>query len=111
MARFQMEKPQHPFRRMMLSAAAFLAILLLFLAGVDSVSESTGRRQRESLETAIANGIAYCYAMEGVYPQSLEELSARYGLTYDTHRFFVDYQVNGANLYPDVTIIERGEGS
>ena len=44
-------------------------------------------------------------------PFALEELAARYGLTYDTSRFFVDYRVNGANLYPDVTIIERGEGS
>lgn len=51
------------------------------------------------------------YAIDGEYPQSLEELAARYGLTYDTSRFFVDYRVNGANLYPDVTIIERGEGS
>ena len=78
MARFQMEKEQHPWRRMLLSAAVFLCFLGLFLAGVDSVSESTRRRQRESLETAIANGITYCYAMDGEYPQSLEELAARY---------------------------------
>ena len=110
MARFQMEKAQHPWR-LVLSAAVFLCILGLFLAGMDSVSDSTRRRQRESLETAIANGITYCYAMDGAYPQSLEELIARYGLTYDTSRFFVDYRINGANLYPDVTIIERGDGS
>ena len=111
MARFQMENEQHPWRRMLLSAAVFLCFLGLFLAGVDSVSESTRRRQRESLETAIANGITYCYAMDGEYSQSLEELAARYVLTYYTSRFFVDYRVNGANLYPDVTIIYRGEES
>ena len=71
MARFQMEKEQHPWQRMLLSAAVFLCFLGLFLAGVDSVSESTRRRQRESLETAIAN---FVVAVVGV--QALFEVAA-----------------------------------
>ena len=37
-------------------------------------------------------------------------LKAHYGLTYDENLFFVDYQTVGANIYPDVTIIEKGAG-
>ena len=36
---------------------------------------------------------------------------SRKALIYDQiFRFFVDYQTVGANIYPDVTIIEKGAG-
>ena len=59
---------------------------------------------------AVIRKKAYCYATEGTYPESLEDLKAHYGLTYDEDLFFVDYQTVGANIYPDVTIIEKGAG-
>ena len=31
-----------------------------------------------------------------------------YGLIYDDSLFFVDYRTQGSNIYPEVTIIERG---
>ena len=65
--------------------------------------------QKESLESALIRNITYCYAVEGSYPESLDYLKEHYGLTYDEDRFFVDYQVIGANILPDVTIIEKGE--
>ena len=43
-------------------------------------------------------------------PKVLEDLKAHYGLTYDARPIFVDYQTVGANIYPDVTIIEKGAG-
>lgn len=89
------------------SLAAFLVIFLLFIQGIYSVSDSTVRRQKESLENAIMRDIVYCYSVEGSYPESLEYMQENYGLTYDKELFFVDYRVNGANLLPDVTIIER----
>ena len=70
----------------------------------------TRRHQKESLERALNRSIVYCYATEGTYPESLEDLKAHYGLTYDEDLFFVDYQTVGANIYPDVTIIEKGAG-
>lgn len=81
-----------------------------FISGIDSFSDSTRRHQKESLERALNRSIVYCYATEGTYPESLEDLKAHYGLTYDEDLFFVDYQTVGANIYPDVTIIEKGAG-
>ncbi len=97
-------------RRVFLSICVFLVILLLFISGIDSFSDSTRRHQKESLERALNRSIVYCYATEGTYPESLEDLKAHYGLTYDEDLFFVDYQTVGANIYPDVTIIEKGAG-
>ncbi len=34
-------------------------------------------------------------------------LKEEYGLQTDYEEFFVDYQVFGANLMPDVTVLER----
>ncbi|GFH96438.1 hypothetical protein IMSAGC003_02994 [Lachnospiraceae bacterium] len=80
-------------------------ILLLFLGGVQSVSDTTAAKQLESLETALSRSIAQCYSVEGMYPPSLKYLEEHYGLTYDRGRFLIDYQSVGANLMPEVTIL------
>ena len=107
MARFQYEKQPHTQRRFLISLCVFLVVLLLFFRGISSLSDNTTRRQKESLENALTRSITYCYAVEGAYPQSLDYLKDNYGLTYDESRFFVDYQDRGANILPDVTVIER----
>ena len=94
---------------MFLSAAVFIVIALIFIQGIDSISTGTKRRQRESLENALMRSVTHCYALEGAYPVTLDYLKEHYGLTYDEDRFFVDYQVIGANILPDVMIIEKGE--
>ena len=96
-------------RKIVLSVCAFTLITGIFYQGIESLSSSTQKRQKESLESALIRNITYCYAVEGSYPESLDYLKEHYGLTYDEDRFFVDYQVIGANILPDVTIIEKGE--
>lgn len=109
MARFQYQKKQHTYRKFILSVCAFLVIIVLFYQGIESLSTSSVKRQKESLENALTRSITYCYAVEGAYPESLNYLMEHYGITYDKDRFFVDYKVSGANIMPDVTIIERGD--
>lgn len=109
MARFQYRKPPHTYRKFVLSVCTFILIAGIFYQGIESLSSSTQRRQRESLENALIRNITYCYAVEGSYPESLDYLKVHYGLTYDEDRFFVDYQVVGANILPDITIIEKGD--
>lgn len=109
MARFQYQKKPNTYRKFVFSACIFLLVVFLFYQGITSLSQSTKRRQKEALENALNRDITCCYALEGAYPGSLKYLKQHYGLTYDESRFFVDYKVSGANLLPDVTIIEKGE--
>ena len=44
---------------------------------------------------------------EGRYPETLQDLKDTCGIRYDTDLFFVDYQIGGSNLLPDITVIER----
>ena len=85
----------------------FVLLLSCFLIGIQSISKSSVEKQKQSLETALQRDIVHCYAVEGTYPPSLEYIKSHYGLTYNEDLFFVDYQPIGANLMPDVTIIER----
>ena len=86
---------------------AFIALFVLFLQGIGSVSESTLNKQQESLETALERSISQCYAVEGSYPPSLEYLEQHYGLLYDEDSFFIDYEYYGSNLLPEVTVLRR----
>ena len=109
MSRFQYKKTTHKPSGVLLSDCVFLAVLTLFIQGLSSLSDSTLRRQKESLENAIARSVTYCYTVEGAYPESLDYLKDNYGLTYDEDVFYVDYRVIGSNILPDITIIEKGD--
>ena len=109
MSRFVIDKRSSKLRGPVLSICIFLLVFGAFFFSIEHFSEETKARQLESLENAIHQGIVYCYTLEGSYPESLEYLKEHYGLTYNENLFFVDYRLQGANIMPDVTIIERGE--
>lgn len=91
----------------LLPLIAFLLLFLLFLNGIESVSEATAAKQQESLETALTRSITQCYAVEGFYPPSLEYLKEHYGLTYDESVFLVDYDAFASNLMPEFTVLRK----
>ena len=85
----------------------FLMIFAAFVFGISGISRQTAQNQTETLHLAISRSIAHAYASQGYYPESLEALLEQYPITYDTDKYFVDYQVLGKNIFPDVTIIEK----
>lgn len=109
MSRFQYKKQSRGSSGIILSLCVFLMILMLFTEGLSSLSDSTMRRQKESLENAVTRSVTYCYTVEGTYPENLDYLKDNYGLIYDEETFFVDYRIIGSNVLPDITIIEKGE--
>lgn len=105
--RFYRGKRTLPFAGIGISFVLFLAVTGIFSRGLDTLSGEAQKQRKVSLENAVWRGITQCYAIEGRYPESLEYLQKEYGLQYDSEEFLVDYQVTGANLMPDVTVIER----
>ena len=88
-----------------LSLIFTLLIIIICIFGIHSVDDSTSKMQLESLENAIYRGVVQCYALEGTYPPNLDYLKAHYGLTYDSDKYFVDYQIFSSNMMPDITVI------
>ncbi len=89
------------------SAAFFLGVLALFWMGLDSLSGVTARQEAEGLKNSILQSAVHCYALEGFYPDSLDYLREHYGLTYDTDKYIVAYEIIGSNLMPDVSVIAK----
>lgn len=107
MKRFYYGRQRSGIQGAMISLVVFFVVVLLFCAGIDGASGKAKEEQKANLEDAVWRSITQYYAIEGRYPESLEALKEQYGLQYDSELFFVDYQVFGANLMPDVTVIER----
>ncbi|MDD3142386.1 MAG: hypothetical protein PHX08_25950 [Lachnospiraceae bacterium] len=107
MNRFHYSKQNSFYRNYIVSIIVFLLIILVFYSAISSVSSRTDAEQKVSLERALQRSVIHCYSIEGSYPESLDYLKKHYGIVYDTQKFFVDYQVLGTNIMPDITIIEK----
>ena len=107
--RFVSEKTNSHYRNLIVSIVIFLLIFLCFWFAVSSFSTRTKAEELQTLDAALTRIITHCYAVEGNYPESLDYLKKNYGLTYDEDKFYIDYQALGANIMPDVTIIQKGE--
>lgn len=110
MNRFQSHSSSREFRGALLSVAAFLCIMILFLGILGQTSDAAAAEQKTSLERALRNGCLHCYASEGFYPESLSYLIDHYGITYDEDRFIIHYEPIGSNLPPTIMVIERKGG-
>lgn len=104
------EKRLFPALRMLLAPALTVLLLLWLLAGTGK-TEMGGEERRAQLEEALHQGAVSCYAQDGVYPPTLEELLRRSGVQVDESRYAVDYQIFAENLMPDITVLERGSGT
>lgn len=86
----------------------FAAIVIWLVISLANTSESAKRQERAAVKNTLENGITMCYAIEGAYPPSLEYLTENYGVTYDTAKYIVHYDIFANNIRPAVNVIERG---
>ena len=62
---------------------------------------------KEILTEAIERDIVHCYCVEGMYPPNIKYMENHYGLTYDKDKFIIDYEYIGANIKPNVMIVQK----
>lgn len=83
-----------------------LAALLFFQRGVNSLDAGQSQEALTRLTQAIRRSCVACYAAEGSYPEDLDYLKEHYGLQIDEARYTVFYEPVGANLMPQITVLE-----
>ncbi len=108
MKRFETRKGRSPFQSLLLSLCLFAAVLGLFLGGIASLVRVSDQEQEDTIRSAVVQSAVHCYSLNGYYPESLEELVEKYGITYDSSRFLVDYQPQGENVMPEITVLRKG---
>lgn len=107
MNRFQKKGAEAQRRWILLSCFFFLLLLFVFFREFTMIADGNRQRQKDVLKDALNRSIVQCYALEGRYPESLEYLVKNYGIIYDQDEFFIDYEIIGANIMPEVTILEK----
>ena len=84
-----------------------LAVLLISVTVLSGIERGQSGLARIQLEETVRKTALTCYAAEGIYPPDLEYMKERYGLHFDEEMYQVYYDVFGANLMPDITVLEK----
>ena len=94
-----------------LGLLVFAATAVWMVRAVGQTAEASGREGLRMAEQAVRRAAVSCYALEGAYPASYEDLKERTGVAGDEKRYGVVYEDVAANVVPEITVVERwGEG-
>jgi len=85
---------------------ALLAICCLLTAVGNVESGHTKERERR-VEDTIKKAVVSCYAIEGVYPATLEYVEEYYGLQINYEEYDVFYEVFADNIMPEITVVPK----
>lgn len=82
-------------------------MLLCFLLAVSRLEQGRRTEGKQQLEDTLRRTAVSCYALEGVYPPSVDYMKEHYALQYDEDAYTVRYEVIASNLMPDITVLEK----
>lgn len=96
-------------RRMgaMLYVCCTAVVLCLLWVAPGMLRARAGEEGVQALEQALRRAAVQCYALEGRYPASLDELLQKSGISPDEALYAVYYMPSGSNLMPDVAVLRR----
>lgn len=83
----------------------FLGLIWIGLSNINKSTENLDiDRVKNSLDTALIS----CYSVEGHYPENIQYLKKYYGFTYDINSYFITYDRQGDNIYPNIYVYRKG---
>lgn len=104
-----MKKSHHYIQWILLSIVC--AIFACIVYGTIRSMSSYNEKSLEMIEESIRKSAMTCYSVEGYYPADISYLEAHYGLVLDKKRVNVLYQSLGSNLFPDIMVTYKRDGS
>ena len=94
-----------------LGVALFAAVAVWAALGVREADRVSGEEGLRMAQEAVERAVVSCYALEGVYPATYEDLKAKSGLAVDDEKYVVFYSIFASNIRPSVTVMERRGGA
>jgi hypothetical protein len=96
------KKSKLPAVILVLLAVAAAALLWYFGSAISS--RDISEEGAAAIKNAIRRSALQCYAVEGVYPPTLEYLEENYGLQVNTRDYYVRYDIFASNIAPEITV-------
>ena len=96
-------------RGLALTLAVFAALFGGAVAAFQKIGSSSENMEEQLVLDAVRRAALTCYAVEGAYPQSLEELERGYGLAYNKDAYIVSYDAFASNIMPNIQVLRKGE--
>ena len=90
-----------------LGLLVFAAVAAWMVLGVREASEVSDREGLRLAEQAVRQAAVSCYALEGTYPATYEDLKRSSGIAVDEEKYSVFYEIFASNIMPDITVLER----
>ena len=84
-----------------------IGVMLIFFTGISNLTQGRSEEDKQQLEQVLRRAAVACYAAEGIYPPTLSYMEEHYGIQIDRDRYTVMYDAYGANLMPDITVLEH----
>ena len=91
-------------RGLALTLAVFAALFGGAVAAFQKIGSSSENMEEQLVLDAVRRD-----AVEGAYPQSLEELEHGYGLAYNKDAYIVSYDAFASNIMPNIQVLRKGE--
>ena len=91
-----------------LGLLVFALIAVWMVRGVREAAAASEREGLRMAEQAVRQAAVSCYALEGAYPASYEDLKNRTGIVIDERKYIVFYEIFASNIFPEITVLERG---
>lgn len=85
----------------------FVLLAGVLVAGADHFRNVNSEQGLALAEQAIRKAVLQCYAVEGLYPSSLDYLVDHYNLKIDREKYFISYDCIGSNVMPQIYVFER----
>lgn len=103
----EFKQPVPLWRRLMPALVLVVVLVAALFFGSRVLMTKADSEALSLAEKGIRRAALECYALEGFYPDSVDYLTAHYGVTVDAQTYIIHYQFVASNLMPDVTVISR----
>ncbi len=90
-----------------LGLVLFVAVAVWMMSGVREASEVSEQEGLRQAELAVRKAAVCCYALEGAYPATYEDLKERSSIAIDEGKYKVFYEIFASNIMPEITVVRR----
>ncbi len=97
-------KRKFKFRDIIASVLLFVVIIGVALFLLNNTDEPADKNGEDLVRKAVTKAAITCYTIEGRYPESLQYMVDNYGLYYNNEKYFVDYNIIGDNVSPQILV-------